>query len=174
MERLARGGGSDGAHREACDARELAEAAARLLAREAKKAGVALELEHDPTTPKLWAARDQVHQVLLNLILNAIHAAGRGGHVLVRVLPSELGVAIEVEDDGPGIDAEDLERIFDPFYTTKDPDRGTGLGLTICQQLVANHDGSIEVRSHPDQGATFRVLLPRNEQAAPARSNGSG
>ncbi len=174
MERLARGGSGDGARREACDAREVAEAAARLLAREAKKAGVALELEHDPATPKLWAARDQVHQVLLNLILNAIHAAGRGGHVTVRVVPSEVGVAIEVEDDGPGIGAEDLERIFDPFYTTKDPDGGTGLGLTICQQLVANHDGSIEVRSHPDQGATFRVLLPRNEQAAPARSNGSG
>jgi len=92
----------------------------------------------------------------------------------VRVLPSEVGVAIEVEDDGPGIDTEDLERIFDPFYTTKDPDRGTGLGLTICQQLVANHEGSIEVRSHPDQGATFRVLLPCNEHGVPARSNGSG
>ena len=169
MERLARGGGEE-MTRQACDPRELAEAAARLLAREAQRGRVKLELEHDPATPKVWVARDQIHQVLLNLILNAIHATGEGGSVMVRVVPGCLGdqpaAAIEVEDDGPGIATEDLERIFDPFFTTKDPDQGTGLGLTICQQLVANHGGSIEVRSHPEQGALFRVLLPLEPSVA--------
>jgi two-component system NtrC family sensor kinase len=163
MERLARGGGSD-ARREPVRCAEVAEGAARLLAREAQRRNVRLELEFEEGVPVISAVRDQVHQVLLNLILNAIHASGSQGRVLVRVLGAEMeggpGVALEVEDQGPGIATEDLERIFDPFFTTKDPDQGTGLGLTICQQLVANHDGSIEVRSAPGAGATFRVLLP--------------
>jgi signal transduction histidine kinase/CheY-like chemotaxis protein len=163
MERLARGGGSE-ARREPVKPAEVAEGAARLLAREAQRRNVRLELEFEDGLPTVSAVRDQVHQVLLNLILNAIHASPSGARVLVRVLRAETdagpAVALEVEDQGPGIATEDLERIFDPFFTTKDPDQGTGLGLTICQQLVANHDGSIEVRSAPDAGATFRVLLP--------------
>jgi len=164
MERLGRGGGDEPIRCDLCDVHELAEVVARLLAREARSAGVELEVEHDSSAPKCWAVPDQVHQVLLNLLLNAIHASGPGGRVVVRVLPAAGdppdAVALEVEDTGPGIDTEDLERIFDPFYTTKDPDQGTGLGLTICQQLVSGHGGSIEVRSRRGQGSTFRVLLP--------------
>jgi len=88
----------------------------------------------------------------------------------VRVLSARLdgraGVAFEVEDNGPGVAPEHLERIFDPFFTTKPPDQGTGLGLTICQQLVANHGGSLAVRSREGEGATFRVLLPCGSPAA--------
>ena len=170
MERLASGGSSGDARPEVCDPREVAEAAARLLAREADGRNVALELESEETAPSLWAVRDQVHQVLLNLILNAIHASPAGGRVVVRVLSARLdgraGVAFEVEDDGPGVAPEHLERIFDPFFTTKPPDQGTGLGLTICQQLVANHGGSLAVRSREGEGATFRVLLPCGSPAA--------
>ena len=164
MERLASGGSGGDARPEVCDPRDLAEAAARLLAREAEQRNVTLELESEETAPGLWAVRDQVHQVLLNLILNAIHASPADGRVAVRVLCGRLdgrpGVAFEVEDEGAGIAPEHLERIFDPFFTTKPPDQGTGLGLTICQQLVANHGGSLAVRSREGRGATFRVLLP--------------
>ncbi len=166
MERLARGGGGE-AQRTRFRASEVAEAAARLLAREAEHRSVHLEVELDDAAPPLRAVRDQIHQVLLNLVLNAIHASPSGARVVIRVLAAEVGggpgVALEVEDQGPGIASEDLERIFDPFFTTKDPDQGTGLGLTICQQLVSNHDGAIEVRSRPDAGATFRVVLPCGE-----------
>lgn len=166
MERLARGGGGE-AQRTRFRASEVAEAAARLLAREAERRSVHLELELDEAAQPLCAVRDQIHQVVLNLVLNAIHASPAGARVVIRVLAAEVGggpgVALEVEDQGPGIASEDLERIFDPFFTTKDPDQGTGLGLTICQQLVSNHDGAIEVRSQPDAGATFRVVLPCGE-----------
>jgi signal transduction histidine kinase len=127
---------------------------------------VRLELEREDEVPQLFAVRAQVHQVLLNLILNAIHASGgrEDGCVAVRVLRDTqeggAGVVFEVADNGPGIAPEALERLFDPFFTTKGPDQGTGLGLTICQQLTANHDGSIEVRSREGEGATFRVHLP--------------
>ena len=171
MERLASGGGSD-VRPEMCRPVDVAEAAARLLEREADRFGVELTLEHDPDLPHLQAVRDQLHQVLLNLVLNAIHASSSrpgGGHVHVRVLRAETedgkAVAFEVNDDGPGISPEALEHLFDPFFTTKGPDQGTGLGLSICQQLVANHDGSIEVRSREGEGASFRVVLPAGDDS---------
>ena len=140
-----------------------------------------IEVETELTDHPLEISGDLelLKQVFLNLILNAIQAMSKGGRLRISARKitrqdSTQWAEIRLSDTGCGIATADLSKIFDPFYTTKDPDRGTGLGLTICQQLVANHDGSIEVRSHPDQGATFRILLPRNEQAAPARSNGSG
>lgn len=167
MERLASGGSASNARPESCRPADLAEAAARLLEREADRFGVELRLEHESELPHLHAVRDQLHQVLLNLVLNAIHAASSrsgGGHVDVRVQRAQTeegeAVAFEVCDDGPGISPDALEHLFDPFFTTKGPDQGTGLGLSICQQLVANHDGSIEVRSREGAGASFRVVLP--------------
>jgi signal transduction histidine kinase len=100
--------------------------------------------------------------VILNLVLNALHATPRGGSVVVRVRPEGRGeLCFEVCDTGRGIPSADLERIFDPFYTTKDPDQGTGLGLMICHGIVADHGGSIEVESREGQGSCFRVRLPR-------------
>ncbi len=178
MERLASGGGGSDVGPESCRPADLAEAAARLLEREADRFGVELTQEHEPDLPHLHAVRDQIHQVLLNLVLNAIHASsGRdgGGHVHVRVLRAQTddgeGVAFEVNDDGPGISPEALEHLFDPFFTTKGPDQGTGLGLSICQQLVANHDGSIEVRSREGEGASFRVVIPLGGDSGEARRN---
>jgi signal transduction histidine kinase len=70
-------------------------------------------------------------------------------------------VEIEFADEGPGIADDVLPRIFDPFFTTKPPGQGTGLGLAIAQGIVADHGGRIEVRSRPQQGSVFRVVLPR-------------
>jgi two-component system NtrC family sensor kinase len=72
----------------------------------------------------------------------------------------EQRAVITVADTGAGIEPEHLERIFDPFFTTKDPDQGTGLGLMISHQIVADHGGTIEVRSRPGEGSTFTVKLP--------------
>jgi signal transduction histidine kinase len=98
-------------------------------------------------------------------VLNALHATPAGGRVVIRTLASPEGDAlcIEVCDSGGGIPEEDLGRIFDPFFTTKDPDEGTGLGLMICHRLVADHGGTIEVRSVEGEGSTFSVRLPAGE-----------
>jgi two-component system NtrC family sensor kinase len=137
---------------------------ATLLAPEAAAAEVEIEVNGEPGTPKLMAIRDQIHQVLMNLLLNAIHASPAGGKVELRITPGgpggREGAAIEIVDNGTGIAPEDLERIFDPFFTTKGPDQGSGLGLMISHRIVADHQGTIEVSSRPGKGTTFRVQLP--------------
>jgi two-component system NtrC family sensor kinase len=163
MNRLSRSG-VEQAPRVHCDPVALVHEVATLLAPEAAAAEVEIEVSGAPETPKLTAVRDQIHQMLLNLLLNAIHASPPGGKVQVRVAPGgpggRKGAAIEVVDSGPGIAQEDLERIFDPFFTTKGPDQGSGLGLMICHRIVADHQGTIEVSSRPGESATFRVHLP--------------
>jgi signal transduction histidine kinase len=163
MSRLARGPQS-GLPREHCDAAELARETLLLMQREAQRARVTIAVEAAPDTPKLVASRDQIHQVLLNLVLNAIQATPPNGKVTVRTsgeeTPEGTSVSIEVIDTGTGIPAEDLERIFDPFFTTKDPDQGTGLGLMICHRIVADHGGTIDVQSRPGEGSCFRVRIP--------------
>ena len=127
------------------------------------KSNVTLHLERDPQTPKITAVRDHIQQVMLNLTMNAIQASAEGGVVAIRVFRDrgELGgICLEFSDSGPGIPEENLERIFDPFFSTKGPDQGTGLGLMICHRLVADHDGAIEVSSREGEGATLRVRLP--------------
>jgi len=163
MSRLARDP-QRGAPREQCDAAELAREAITLLQREAQRARVEIAVDASPETPKLVASRDQIHQVLLNLVLNAIQATPPGGKVTVTTAADDGAdgprVAIEVRDTGVGVPEEDLERIFDPFFTTKDPDQGTGLGLMICHRIVTDHGGTIDVQSRAGQGSCFRVRLP--------------
>jgi len=147
-----------------CSLGHMAREVVTLVGREARKAGVMIEVEEAPGEHKVLAAREQLHQLLLNLLLNAIHASPQGGRVCVGV-SRESGpaddVLLEVSDQGQGIAEEDLERIFDPFFTTKGPDQGTGLGLMICHRIAESHGGSIEVASRPGNGALFRVRLPR-------------
>lgn len=99
-------------------------------------------------------------QVWINLIDNAIGAAGPSGNVQVSVKAHDGTVAVEVADDGPGISGPTLKRIFDPFFTTKDVGQGTGLGLSVVRQIVQQHGGKISVRTAPGAGARFIVTLP--------------
>jgi signal transduction histidine kinase/ActR/RegA family two-component response regulator len=177
MSRLGRGG--DPAQRGACDLGELAGEVVTLLAREARRRGVELEAVPEGAAPRVWGVREQLQQVVLNLVLNALQATPPEGRIAVRTLADARGegACLEVRDSGAGIPPEDLERIFDPFYTTKDPDQGTGLGLTICHGIVSEHGGSIEVESLPGAGTTFRVRLPGRAPAsgaAPAPDEGLG
>jgi signal transduction histidine kinase len=102
-----------------------------------------------------------LRQILVNLLTNALDAVDKDGRVTVSAASEEDGVLITVSDTGHGIPADDLKRIFEPFYTTKGRGKGTGLGLAICRQLVAALGGSISVESHPGRGSTFFVRLPR-------------
>jgi signal transduction histidine kinase len=133
-----------------------------LLASQARETSVKLCFAETEGLPTVTADEDQVKQVVMNVILNAIQACGEGGNV--RVATSSDGdfdeprVSICVTDDGRGIAAERLEHIFDPFYTTRT--EGTGLGLSIAHQIVARHGGSIEVETKLDEGTTFIISLP--------------
>jgi len=137
----------------------------KLLHREAELGRVSLEVDCDPATPKIVAVRDQIHQVVLNLVLNAIAATPAEGEVYVSTRAAENGVRLEVSDTGAGIPAEHVDQIFDPFFTTKGPDEGSGLGLMICHRIVTDHGGAIEVRSGVGEGATFSIWLPQDPDA---------
>jgi signal transduction histidine kinase len=160
MRRLGQGGASQ-MSRETFDPSEVIADVVGLLRREAELSHVELRLESDPSTPKIVAVRDQVHQVVLNLVLNALAVTPPDGSISVRTAgASEGGVEIEVSDCGPGIPPDQLEQIFDPFFTTKGPDEGSGLGLMVCHRIVTDHGGTIEVRSGSAGGASFLVRLP--------------
>jgi signal transduction histidine kinase len=114
-----------------------------------------------PGIPKIRGTLRHLQQVFLNLFLNAIHAMPDGGELTVEAKPySEEFVRIEVKDTGVGIKAEDLQKIFDPFYTTKGVGRGTGLGLSVTYAIVKEHGGYIEVDSAVGKGSTFSVYIP--------------
>jgi two-component system NtrC family sensor kinase len=135
----------------------------------AESKNIEVEKDFARTLPTVMLDRQQIKQVLLNLLINAMEAMGdRGGRLTVRTRPlSKPGddpwVQIEVRDTGPGIAPADLDHIFDPFYTTKhhsEEREGTGLGLTIVHQIVQEHHGYIEVVSQPGHGTTFFVNVP--------------
>jgi two-component system, NtrC family, sensor kinase len=120
----------------------------------------------DPALPSVTGNAEQLTQVLMALMLNAMDAMEHGGQLTLRTGRDRLrpeDVVLEVQDTGIGIPGDDQTKIFEPFYTTKPPGRGTGLGLSICYGIVEDHRGRIEVDSAPGRGATFRVRLPTRQ-----------
>ncbi|MBB5042353.1 sensor histidine kinase [Shinella fusca] len=128
-----------------------------------RKTMIAVERE-DRATRFVQMNRTELQQVLVNLVVNAIHAMPEGGRLGLRTFDSGSGVAIEVSDTGEGMTAEVAARIFDPFFTTKARE-GTGLGLSISRMLMAQHGGSIAVRSQRGEGTTFTLWLPASDDA---------
>lgn len=112
------------------------------------------------TLPLLRVSGRRLHQVILNLLVNAAHAVGHDGTVRLSTAACEGWVEIVVEDDGCGMEPTVLERAFDPFFTTKRVDEGTGLGLSICYQIVQDHAGEISIDSSPGAGTRARIRLP--------------
>ncbi len=110
---------------------------------------------------QISADTEQIRQVLLNLVLNAVQAMPDGGEIVLRSRLNGNSAILEVVDQGVGIAPENLERIFDPFFTTRAD--GTGLGLSIAHQIVEAHGGKITVKNNLDRGATFAIFLPLAE-----------
>ncbi|MBK6846736.1 MAG: hypothetical protein IPG96_04005 [Proteobacteria bacterium] len=140
--------------------------ALRFVEPKARDCQVQLELTLAPEVDELVGDEARLRQVLLNIVLNAIQAMPRGGTVQLSTARAEDEVRIVIQDTGPGIASEAINRIFQPFVTTKD--QGTGLGLAICSRLVREMGGTIEVASRPGQGACFEIRLPIEAPPAPA------
>ncbi len=116
------------------------------------------ELYLDDSLPLVQADPDLLHRALQNLVLNALDAMPAGGTLTIRTHPTSGAVRLEVSDTGTGLTQEECERLFTPYYTTKQ--HGTGLGLAIVQSVVSDHSGKISVESAPGAGTTFRIEFP--------------
>ena len=151
--------------------------ACRLL-RATIPAGIDVETVVEPKTPRIRADPTQFHQVLINLVTNALQAvASQGGKIRIAVGPAFIQSAsaerpalgrycrLAVSDNGSGIDPKLRSRIFDPFFTTKGPGSGTGLGLSVVHGIVNTYGGFIEVDSQPGQGSSFQVYFPAVDTA---------
>jgi PAS domain S-box-containing protein len=110
--------------------------------------------------PILSASKDQIQQVLLNLVMNAIDALPEGGNIYLDILHTDdpQGFTVKIRDTGVGMTKEVMENLFDPFFTTKE--EGLGLGLYICKRIIGDHNGKLSVESEPGQGTEFSVWLP--------------
>ncbi|HYF49849.1 MAG TPA: protoglobin domain-containing protein [Planctomycetota bacterium] len=134
------------------------------LSRDVKFVDVKIDIPSDLPAPHGIA--DQLSQVFLNLLLNAFDAMKeKGGQVSIRAYPQESLLHVEIQDTGTGIHPEQLQRLFTPFFTTKEHGKGTGLGLHVSLDIVKRHKGDISVTSEPGIGTTFTVKLPVHRAA---------
>jgi len=121
-----------------------------------------------PFIPLVMADSQQLGHVFMNIIINAAQAMDGNGAITIttREAATKDRVIVTIADTGPGIPAENLEHIFEPFYTTKEEGKGTGLGLSVVYGIIENHDGSITARSVPGRGSTFTIELPVTHETA--------
>jgi two-component system NtrC family sensor kinase len=148
------------------DMNNVIEGIARILDTQAKEKSVELVRYFAPNLPKVWIDREQMKQVFMNLIFNGIQAMNDGGTITIstRIFSPDATeqspsfVQVEVRDTGVGIPNENLEHIFDPFFTSKD--EGSGLGLSISHQIVQEHGGYVTVESKVGKGTSFLVNIP--------------
>ena len=148
------------------DLNTTVEHAVMLGRQQAQAKSIEIELHKAPSLPEIEHDSDQIHQVLLNLLLNALQAIDANGKISVTLKTQGATAVVEVADNGRGIAADHLPNIFRPFYTTKGD--GTGLGLSLARRIVEDHQGRIDVTSALGKGTTFAVVLPLQRAAAPA------
>ena len=129
-----------------------------LLSTKLEETAITVQWDLSPDLPRIPADEDRLKQVLLNLCNNAIQAMPKGGRLTLRTRTTPDWVTLEVVDTGEGIPPDRLNRVFTPFFTTRK--EGNGLGLAICEKLVRDHGGRIQVESTPGQGTAFRIELP--------------
>ena len=113
-----------------------------------------------PDLPEITADPSQLHQVLVNIIVNAIQAIPNGGQLKIQTKAAKNSVTLLIKDTGIGMSDEIRKQIFLPFFTTKDVDQGTGLGLAVVHGIITSHGGTIKVKSKPNAGSCFEIQLP--------------
>jgi signal transduction histidine kinase len=123
---------------------------------------VLVETEFDRDVPLLDLDRDQIKQAFYNIIKNALQAMGTGGLLRISITRNDTHAVVGFTDNGSGIASEDVTRIFEPYFTTKET--GSGLGLLIVRRIVRDHGGELEMQSEVGRGTTVRILLPLKER----------
>ena len=143
------------------DVNETIERAVELVQHEVLAHGIIMEMDLDPNLPPILASADMLQSVWLNLLMNAIDSLDKAPET-IRVASQRTGaeMKISVADNGVGIPADHLTHIFEPFYTTKAPGRGTGLGLSVSHRIILQHGGQFQVESQVGRGSIFSVILP--------------
>ena len=152
----------------------------RIVEQPAHLRDIEIVLDLDRSLPPIWIDADQIKQVIMNMVVNAQHAVEEKGNITIRTrraldprvsaAAAKPMVAISIIDTGCGIPEKNLKRIFDPFFTSKDVGRGTGLGLSVSHGIVEAHGGFIEVESRVGEGSTFRIFLPLTPPSAVSES----
>ena len=147
-----------------CDLNEIIDDVLALTRHFIHTSGVKLEASFYKDLQWVSVDSNQMKQVFLNLVHNAVQAMPTGGslHIATEMRPRDgkEWAVVAIRDSGIGISPKDVDRIFEPFYTTRGTYGGTGLGLSVTYGIVTDHGGTIEVESHPGEGSTFTVWLP--------------
>jgi signal transduction histidine kinase len=141
---------------------ELADEAVQLVKREAANKEIEIARETAPNLEFIWSDPYQLRQVLINLLTNAIHATGSGGRITIVIEDVDGEINLTVQDSGQGIPKENLAKIFEPFFSTKSPGEGTGLGLSVTRGIIEKLGGTIKVESLLGHGTSFCIRLPRH------------
>ena len=144
--------------------KDIVEDSLELFRERLAKSRVTVELMFENDCPRALADADQMNQVLINLVMNAVHAMPDGGTLRIGLAPKQQMVKLTVADTGHGIPSDVVKKVFEPFFTTKEFGKGTGLGLTVVKGIIEEHQGSITVASELGKGTTFTILLPRSEE----------
>ncbi|CUS80567.1 PAS domain S-box-containing protein [Candidatus Kryptonium thompsonii] len=131
-----------------------------LLKHQFEKSNIKLNLKFSENIPDIYADCSQIHQVFLNIIMNAIQAINQNGLIEIETFLRDGYVNIKFKDNGIGILPEHIDKIFEPFFTTKEAGKGTGLGLAVSKRIIDEHNGKVEVESTPGKGTIFTVKFP--------------
>jgi signal transduction histidine kinase len=122
---------------------------------------IQVELALADGCPPVLADPDQMSQVFINLVMNAVHAMPDGGMLQIGLAPEKQMVKLTIADTGHGIPRDVITKVFEPFFTTKEFGQGTGLGLTVVKGIIEEHQGSIAVESEEGEGTTITILIPQ-------------
>ncbi len=146
----------------ACNIEDILEKNITFLTSQIKQEGYTVKKHYDKNLPEIAADADMLYQAFLNILINAMQAMPGGGVIHVNIHSADHSVTIVIEDEGEGIPEDLLEKIWDPFFTTKA--KGTGLGLGIVKNIIESHEGSISITNKPDVGSRVTIALPVNQR----------
>ena len=131
-----------------------------LLDHQFKKGSIEVRMRLDPAIPKTLGSVSKLQQVFMNLFLNAKDAMPQGGQLEVKTYEKNSALMVEIRDNGVGIPEDNIKKIYDPFFTTKEVGKGTGLGLSVSYGIIQEYSGRISVESEPGSGTIFKLSFP--------------